>query len=278
MKHPMVNSAPGMIRSPRVEMGVAKASEQFKQSDVTRWGLTALLSGAAAVLCANIALQVPPSMLTWLHSSRLEAVSVAQLRIDLANLTRQTQKLQRDNISLVNRLSLVEDADGDFNRRVGALEVSIPALLEALPAGADIDRAAVTAGIDTKTPAETFEADGGLVSVTQSPMPGLNGQLAAIAPANQPIPPIPDVAAYGVALGPSVTADQARATWDDLTLKVGTLLAGLEPLVSDDAGGGRHLVAGPIVKLGDATALCARLEQVAISCLPMPYAGRVLGD
>ena len=90
----------------------------------------------------------------------------------------------------------------------------------------------------------------------------------------QPIPaPLPP-AQFGIAIGPPIASTQAKATWDDLSLKLGSALLGLNPLMNGGTvAGDGHLVAGPIADVKDATALCKRLEAVAVACLPVPYIG-----
>jgi len=95
-------------------------------------------------------------------------------------------------------------------------------------------------------------------------------------PARQPKA---DVRAIGVAVGNPVTPAAALASWQQIAEKVGVLLVGTSPLLAaDPAGGsGKVLVAGPIPSIAAATALCAKIEAAALSCMPMPYVGAALG-
>lgn len=258
---------------------MAKASEQFRQSDVAIWGGVALFAGAVAVLGANVSALIPQGMLAGLHQARLQGATLDQLRIQVADLRDQTLQLKRDNAVLTARFALEEEQGNAVKQRVGALEVSLPKLLEALPDTAEIDRTNLTASIGEDN-VETFEADGGSVSVRQLPM-------IEVAPM-QPLPADPvttgsiDTAAepaFGIAIGPAVTPSQAPATWRDLSVKLGPLLFGLAPLVSEpENGGDSRIVAGPIVQLSEATALCQRLERVSIPCQPMPFTGTALAQ
>lgn len=259
---------------------MAKASEQFRQSDVAFWGIMALVFGGLAVLGANISAVVPQNILAGLHKTRIDSASIDQLRSDVRSLTEQATRLRRDNTTLLNQFALQEQAGNDVIQRVGALEVSLPKLLEALPADADIDRSTLTSSID-EGQAVTFDADGGSVSVRQRPL-----ELASPPPAEQPMPELvaskpplaqPNASLFGIALGPSVTLQNAEAAWDDLSLKLGPLLFGLSPLVSDMADSDqKRIVVGPITQLTEAKALCERLERVSISCMPMPFGGTPL--
>src|SRR5690606_33350150 len=92
-------------------------------------------------------------------------------------------------------------------------------------------------------------------------------QVAAIAPAPT---------SYGVALGAAVPEDGTQALWTDLNVKLGPLLLGLVPLVSDDSNSDlKRIVVGPFEELSVARALCERFERVSIACAPSAYTGTV---
>lgn len=271
-----------MIRLYLWGRGLAKASEQFRQSDVTTWGIVALVLGGIAVMGANVSALVPQSVLAGLHKTRLEGASLEQLRAQVAELREETVRLKRDNGVLTARFALKEQQSNDVTRRVGALEVSLPRLLEALPDGAAVDRSNLTAGIG-RDPALVYQTDGGSVVVRQQPM----AELPPIAPEAQPLPapviqlaaiPAQGDAAFGVALGASIISpEQAPEAWRDLNMKLGPLLFGLSPLLLDAADGtGQRIVVGPIPQLSEASALCARLERISVACLPMAYTGTPL--
>jgi len=263
---------------------LAKASEQFRQSDVTLWGIVALVTAGLAVFGANVAAVVPQGIIGGLHQSRLAGPSIETLRQQVTSLRAETRKLSRENEQLLARFTLQEQAAGEVVRRVGALEVTVPRLVEAMPDPALVDRSNFTASIAAgDNAALVFDADGGSVVVRQSPLP----QLAAPAAASQPLPaplepsavaaaPLP--AGYGVALGDPVPAAAIAAQWQNLSGKLGPLLFGLEPLVAEAATGeDKRIVVGPIAAIGEARALCERLERSAVACTPMPYLGQPLG-
>lgn len=261
---------------------MAKASEQFRQSDVTTWGIVALVLGGIAVLGANVSAMVPSTILGGLHKTRIEGASVDQLRRQVADLRDQTTQLRRENGVLATRFALAEQQGNQVVQRVGALEVSVPRLLEANANGQRIDRSAMTASIGQ---ALVYDADGGSVKITREPMPEL-GTPAPAAETTQPLPEavapvevaaVPNQAAFGIALGTPVSFEQAPETWRDLSMKLGPLLFGLAPLLADEANSdAKRIVVGPITQLSEATALCARLERISISCLPMPFDGTPL--
>lgn len=240
------------------------------------WGAVALVAGAVAVLGANVSALLPPGVLAGLHQSRLGGATLEQLRFQVADLREQTLQLKRENSALLTRFALEEQQGTEMQQRVGALEVSLPKLLEALPDTAEIDRANLTASIGSDD-VVSFDADGGSVEVRQRPMP------EALPPLPMPTDPVTTGSiaaatseAYGVAIGPAVRSEQASETWRDLSMKLGPLLLGLSPMLSATDEETSRIVAGPIAQLAEATALCQRLERVSIPCLPMPYAGTPL--
>lgn len=256
---------------------LANASEQFRQSDVTFWGLVALIMGGIAVFSANVSAVVPSSVLAGLHKTRLEGASVEQLRNDVAQLRNETLRLKTENATLLTRFALQEQSGGEVTRRVGALEVSIPRLLEAVPDSAEIDRSILTSSIGDGE-SVVFAAEGGSVKVSQQPMP------QALPPAPALPDPVetasidnPAVLAFGVAVGPEIPAGDADLAWNDISTKVGPLLLGLAPRLADQLNSNdKRIVVGPVSDISEARALCTRLESVAISCAPMPFTGTPL--
>ena len=261
---------------------MARASEQFRQSDVTTWGIVALVLGGIAVMAANISAVLPQNLMAGLHKTRIEGASVEQLRAQVSALRDATQTLKRDNEVLTARFNLGEQQSGEVVRRVGALEVSLPNLLEGY-SGMPVDRSSVTAAIGNDDPGLAYETDGGSVTVRHQPMADVQST-----PSTQPLPePIEQVATavapstmtYGIALGPAVGADQAGEAWRDLNMKLGALLFGFAPMLADQSDSSdKRIVVGPISQLAEATALCGRLERVSVACLPVPYTGTPLAD
>ncbi|HHY50670.1 MAG TPA: SPOR domain-containing protein, partial [Alphaproteobacteria bacterium] len=154
------------------------------------------------------------------------------------------------------------------------LEVSLPKIVERLPETAAIDNSA-TASI-TDGQAVTYETEGGSVTVEQKPLlairPGNPTHTAATAE-----PPRADGSSFGVAVGFPFAPEEAEAEWQDLVAKVGTLLIGLEPvLTAPEEGEGVVIVAGPIPTEAQAAALCGRLDHVGIPCAPAPFRGEPL--
>lgn len=256
---------------------MAKASEQFRQSDVATWAIVALVVGGLAVMGANVSAAIPAGILGGLHKTRIEGASLDQLRQQVADLRDQTLQLKRENSVLATRFALEEQQGNEVVRRVGALEVSIPNLLEALPNDAAIDRSTLTSSIG-EGETLSYDADGGSVAIRHQPMPEAQPAQPLPVPIDEvTTATVPNESAFGVALGPVVAFDQAPEAWRDLSMKLGPLLFGLAPLLTDEANtDDKRIVVGPINQLSEATALCARLERISISCLPMPFTGTPL--
>lgn len=253
---------------------------------MTAWGLVALVCGTLAIVSASISSLVPDDVLASLHASRLGGASLHEVRAQLADVRAQTEQLRADNTRLVNRFNLLQKADGLVTRRVGALEVSIPRLLEALPQNADVDTGIITGSIGNKPAPVHFVADGGSVSVTHLPFDPTGGANAGNM--NQPLPPMPaepapsptpNPKAFGIALGAPISAEIASSAWQGLNVKLGPLLLGLGPLVGPTPdGAGAQIVAGPIADKTQAKALCQPVEKVGISCAPVPFTGAPLAN
>lgn len=257
---------------------MAGVSEQFRQSDVTFWGIAAISCAGLAVLAANISALMPQSTLMALHLPPTGGVSLTQLRQQVAELRTEAAQLRRQNEILATRFSLQEQSGSEVIRRVGALEVSMPAVLDLPGSNTSIDRSVTTASIGDTV--QTLDADGGSVVVRQSPMP----QPLTDPGVEQPLPAaIANVAApanatgYGVSIGPSFAAGQGDAQWLDLEVRLGSLLLDMTPLVTDGAfAGEERLIAGPIGEISAARDLCARIEQINVACSPVAYDGEPL--
>jgi hypothetical protein len=253
---------------------LAKASDQFRSRDVTFWGVFALVVWAVAVLGANLSALIPDGVLGGLHASRLDGATLNQLRGEIVSLTSETTRLKQENAVLVQRHVLAEMSSNDLTRRLGALEQTVPKILESLNNPADVDRTLVTAS--TGAVPKTLPADGGSVTYTTTPLAG------ALVPAaqDQSMPKplateiMPDPGSFGIALGPPIDADEAEFAWQGMNGKVGTLLVGLGPLLGHVEGGsGRRLVAGPISSEAAARDLCGRMAKVGIACQSVPFIG-----
>ena len=252
---------------------MARASEQFRQSDAALWGIVALVSCAIAVMGANVSAIIPSSVLGGLHRTRIEGASLEQLRMQVADLRQQSVELKRDNTQLLTRFALEEQQNNEVVRRVGALEVSLPRLLEAMPENPGIDRSTITSSIGEEQP-QMFDAEGGSVAIRQRPM-----QEAQPTPAEQPLPEIaalPSTDAFAIALGTPIAPEQADVTWRNLSMKLGPLLFGLSPHVVDAGAGRQQIVAGPFPQRAEATALCTQVEYVSIACMPTEFGGTPL--
>ncbi len=252
---------------------MAKAADLFRSSDVTRWGIVALVAWSAAVLCANIAALVPADLLGGLHASRLEGATMNQLRTQVAEIRSESERMRRENGLLLQRFALAEEEHGAVTRRVGALESSLPALAERVPGTATIDDSVTASIVDG--PTVNFDAEGGSVTVTQKPLAGMEARVSAALPSDTSAPSA-DGSSFGIALGFPVAAGDSEAFWQDLLAKVGTLLIGLWPVTADMETGGKTIIAGPLATETQAAELCGRLDRVGIPCKPVPFLGEPL--
>lgn len=268
-----------LIRRHVEDLRLTRPSEQFRQSDVTTWGMVALVCAGLAVFSANVSALVPQSVMAGLHKSRIEGFSLVQLRQDVSELRTEAARLRQQNQIFNTRFSLQEQAGSEVTRRVGALEVSVPLLIESLPASSGIDRSTFTASIGAPA-GQTFEAEGGSVLVRQVPLP----QAAAPFDASQPLPAAIALAptsvpsqGYGIAIGPGFAAGSADAQWLDLKVKAGSVLGELTPLLADgNSPGQKRIVLGPFEQMAEARDVCQRLEMLDIACLPTDYIGTAL--
>ncbi|SFV31177.1 hypothetical protein SAMN05216456_1257 [Devosia crocina] len=257
---------------------MAGVSNQFRQSDVTGWGIAAIACAGLAIVCANLTALAPQSLTTALHVPHANGVSLAQLRQQVAELRTETALLRRQNELLATRFALQEQTGSEVVRRVGALEVSMPSLLDTPLPGSGVDRSTTTASIGT--PGQMFDAQGGSVLVRQSPMPPQLTNSDAPAPYIAALPNLPaSDQGYGVSIGSSFAAGQGHAQWLDMQVRLGSLLLEMAPLVTPGSfAGEERLVVGPMGAVSSARDLCARVEQVNISCSPVAYEGTPLSQ
>ena len=243
---------------------------------MTVWGIVALGIWAVAILSANLSGIIPASVYGAMHASRLEGSTLNQLRTQVAALEEEAARAKREGTQVLQRFAMSEEAASAVTKRVGALEISLPRLVEAQSKPAALDPMS-TGSIEVgKT--LTFEADGGTVAVQQRPLlPGSDEirlklvPLASAMPAEIQVPGT----AQGVSLGFPVVADAAEAQWQEMLAQFGTMLDGMSPLLADKEGSeGKMLVAGPMVDKASAIELCARMDKVGVPCEPVPFAGQ----
>lgn len=270
----MVNCEAVLIRRASGAHVLAKAADQFRASDVTLWGIVALSAWVVAILGANLSGLVPPNVYAAMHASRLEGTTLNQLRNQVATLQDDIARSRRETTEVLQRLALHEDSTGAVAKRIGALEVSVPKLIEET-------QRRIPAGIDTMPTASigvgrtvTFEAEGGTVAVQQRPLtPGSDEVKLTAVPLAVDMPAKLDPLAQGVALGFPVVPDTAEAQWQEMLASVGPLLIGLSPVLGRNDQGLRQIVAGPIIDRASALELCGRLDAVGIPCEPVAYSG-----
>jgi hypothetical protein len=257
---------------------------EFRAGDVTVWGMITLGIWAVAVLGANISGIVPQGAFAALHASRLDGGTLNQLRNQVATLEEEAGRMRRENNQLLQRFAMNEDAAGAVTRRVGALEASVPKILEeqrvALSSPQAVDPTAT--GSITSGKVLTFEVEGGSVAVRQKPLGPAGEPRFSVVPLDDSMPAEiqrpaelgPPAPTLGVALGFPIDAGDAEAAWQELLARAGDTLDGLTPLLAPaDARGSRRIVAGPASDTFAAQELCSRLDAIGTPCEPAPFTG-----
>jgi hypothetical protein len=250
-------------------------ADQFTGRDVTFWAVLALAAWGLAAAGGALGLFIPQGIFHGLHTSRLGGASLSELQDEVGALSAQTTDLKQQNSVLLQRLALGDEHAADVTKRVGALELQVPSLLEAAREAQTVDTTDVTAAIGN--PVTTMSAEGGTVRYTTVPLP--DADVPVSRPSAQPMPqaltaPTPEAGQFAVALGPPIEAGAADAAWQDITDKVGTLLIGLSPALGHVEGSSsRRLIAGPFGSEAEARALCGQMAKVGIACASVPFVG-----
>ncbi|WP_421950390.1 hypothetical protein [Pelagibacterium sp.] len=256
-------------------------------ADVAPWAIAALVCGALAVAAVNLSALLPSQVLGGLHTPYRDGANYYQMRSQLSELAEDRNRIMGEYRALVARFNLLDDDSGEAIRRLGALEKSLPLLIESLPLSSDIDRSLLTASI-SEAAEEIYEFDGGTMVVRYSPLfdgaaprptadQPMPPPLAPPAPAVPAAAPVVDLALQGVAIGRSVPLAESAALYAEITETAGMLLLGTSPLAAASEGSDQsRIVLGPLPGLSSAQALCARIERLDLPCEPAPYAGAPL--
>ncbi|WP_157970049.1 hypothetical protein [Pelagibacterium sediminicola] len=238
-------------------------------SDISTWGIAAMVCGAIAIVSVNLGALVPENIVSALHASRLEGGNVNQLRTGMAEVRAENLRLTRDTRALLSRFNLLDDDSGEVIRRLAAVERSLPLLIESLPLDADIDRSLLTASIAATSP-EVYEADGGIIIVRQS---ALFEDVDASGPGDQPMPP-PLGDGYGVALGNEVLRQSVSMRRSEILTRSGPMLNELAFVMGETNELDKaRIIAGPLADYEAAHILCEPLTAMGIACEPVPFVG-----
>lgn len=252
--------------------------------EIVHWGIAALACGAIAILAANLSSLVPAQALASLHVPYREGGGFNQMRAQLVELEQDRNRIMSDYRALVARFNLLDDDSGEVIRRLAAVEMSLPLLIESLPLESDIDRSLLTAAI-TETAGEVYDIDGGTMVVRYSPL----FDDLAVQPAEQPLPPplveefapetsdsrTLDLGLQGIAVGGPVRREDIETVYSDLAAAAGTLLLGTSPRIAgEETEDLARIVLGPLPGLASAEAMCDRLARLEFACNPAPYEGR----
>ena len=156
-------------------------TDQFRQSDVTRWGVVATFAVGLAVGAAGLSSFLPQDLFAGLHDSRAVGASRAAFqsaladlqnaKAQIAELTRSQQTLQETSAGLDTRFDGFVQQAGGVRMRLEKLEKTLPEIVDALSPVAPTDPTVITGSIGKSTARTTsFDAPGGSVTVSQSPL------------------------------------------------------------------------------------------------------------
>ncbi len=172
---------------------MTRRADQFRRSDVTQWALVATIACGLAVVAANARVLLPAEFFDVLHGSfgvstnRADPAPVNALLTRMDALDTTQQQLRQANLQLAARFNGLVETASTARNRLDTLEGALPKLLKAAAPTPPADNSLITGAIgqSPRPPAETFDADGGSVSVTRSPL-----SLPSV-PVAQPLPPVP---------------------------------------------------------------------------------------
>lgn len=239
-------------------------------TDISTWGIAALVCGAIAIVSANLSALIPQSVVSALHASRLDGGNVNQLRANMIEMRAENLRLTREARAMLSRLNLLDDDSGEVIRRLAAVERSLPLLIESLPLDADIDRSVLTASIAATSP-EVYQAEGGIIIVRQSV---LFEDLDSEGVADQPMPPSLEGGGYGIALGNEVLRESVSMRRSEILTQTGTILTGLAFVMGEvNEIDKARIIAGPLADYDAAHILCEPLTVMGIACEPVPFEG-----
>jgi len=271
---------------------LSKPTERYRQGDVNFWGVMAIIASGIAVTASSLPALLPTQFFTAMHASRMTGVDLNALRAELVALRDDTARMRVNTTELMTRVGLAEKNRGDIVQRVGALENTLPLLVEQIPPGSQpIDASIVTSSVNRVT--QTAQIDGGSVQIERTPLfpdqaepeplsddamkdlPAGTTTSTDAAPSTNAVAldlELVDTDRFGIAMGGDVTIADAYVTWIDYRNKVGALLIGMEPILSGTSDD-YHVVAGPIDSIAQAEQLCGYIQRAGLQCLPVPYSG-----
>jgi len=274
---------------------------KFEQEDLRNWGLIAVASVTLMVMISSASAILPSKFINTLRETRENGGTINQLQAELTAIKLEFSTMKRESSITGTRITLSEETGTKFSRRVRALESSIPMLLEALPADADIDRSLITASINAANGEEIIVNDGELkvsrsdlfdinaasnqmpVDVFQQELPemvdgGIN--LATVPDEITLEGPMVEVSSteFGLIIGPNIKSLDGNLAWEQYKAKIGTLLLGLEPRllpVPNDSSRMR-LMAGPLTDMAEALTLCLQISRAGLDCEASGFGGTEL--
>jgi hypothetical protein len=244
-----------------------------------------VLSSLTAVL--------PERILNSLPETRQNYGTISQLQAELTAIRMEFATIKREAAISGTRMTLAEESSSKFSRRVRALESSIPMMLEALPADANIDRSLITASINEANGEEIIQSDGSVKISRSDLFAPQSADAETGAKFEQALPekvddlpetqteveaaPVIQLSSteFGIKIGSPVAPDNALLAWQQLKTEVGTLLIGLDPyaLPADNDSTKTQLIAGPMRDMAEAISICAQIVRTGIACEASGFGG-----
>jgi hypothetical protein len=266
---------------------------QFEQDDVKLWGFIAVGAVTIAVVLSSLTAVLPDRILNSLRETRQNYGTISQLQAELTAIRMEFATIKREAAISGTRMTLAEESSSKFSRRVRALESSIPMMLEALPADANIDRSLITASINEANGEEIIQSDGSVKISRSDLFAPQSADAETGAKFEQALPekvddlpetqteveaaPVIQLSSteFGIKIGSPVAPDNALLAWQQLKTEVGTLLIGLDPyaLPADNDSTKTQLIAGPMRDMAEAISICAQIVRTGIACEASGFGG-----
>ena len=262
---------------------MARAADQFRQSDVVKWGAAAAAAAFLALICANVAALVPDRSFAVLHNSRAVNQETAELNAEVAalngskanllTLAAAQQQLQRTGEQLSARLDGIEKTATSDRGRLGTLEATLPRLVNTLPISGT-DASLITGSIGNPTP--------GFKTQTEPP-PVPTAAPAAAPAAAAPLTAAPSAAAP-IAAPPVATAEAPEPAQpsDRTGPPFGAIVAGPPPTSTLPSPGPQwsEITSLPVFTTPDTTAPATDVALIAPAenDAPFPMAPRATAN
>lgn len=266
---------------------------KFQQDDVKLWGFIAVGAVTGAIVLSSVTAFLPDRFINGLRETRQHYGTISQLQAELTAIRVEFATMKREASISGTRMTLAEESSSKFSRRVRALESSIPMMLEALPADANIDRSLITASINEANGEEIIQSDG-TVKISRSDLfapqttdpenaakfeqalPEMVDDLVQEQPVVEAAPVVQlSSTEFAIKIGNPITAENALLAWRQLKTEVGTLLIGLDAytIPSESDSTKMQILAGPMRDMAEAISICTQIVRSGIACEASGFGG-----